>query len=837
MKLKLESVLSDQIRQQYETAMAVYPLKKAEVEQFCACLTETEADCLKFLYTYMSVNDIVSYTVGTIYHYVKSTLFMYEKVEYAKEVPQELFLTYVLSYRINNENVDDSRARLFEMLYPRVRGKSMTEAALEVNYWCCEKAAYIPTDDRTIAPLAMMKAAKGRCGEESTFTVSALRSVGIPARQCYSPRWAHCDDNHAWVEVWTDGKWNYMGACEPEPVLNKGWFTAAASKAMLVHAKAYSHFSAGEDVAYKTPIYELLNSTPVYGECRTISVRILDGGEPKEGVEVHFQLVNYSELYSIYQRTTDQDGKVSFTTGMGDIYVYAQDHGRVVLYKMDVRQEENIVLDMASGICPGEMNDLLTIDFEMNPPSEKVGKNSQDADREVHEKRLVDCGQIREAYERTFAGESDGEVNAHFLTLAKGNQEEIRKFLENSRFEETDKVQLLSTLREKDFIDTEAATLAEYMEAALPYKNHFPEEVYVSYLLAPRIANEMIVPVRAKIAERLRGENLTDGQQIWKYLRKNIQIVPSCGTDNWVADAYGMLHYGMGSEASFPVLYVAVCRSLGIPARLNPVTSEPEYLQMNGKTVEYIAVSDQKAQENETVNLTLLNQTGQSIYYNDRFSLAIWKNGIYQTLHYFGMELAESVTWKLACGSYRLLTAARQIDGSVSARTTYFNLKEDMELPVTLCQDRTKDKIRHVQLKDTVLETEVGKITLTEAMGSGKSIVIFADPGMEPTEHLFQELLECKDDYNKSGYRIVMILDRPSNNATLQRVLKELCHAGVYYLNDPDYLYQLHVDLQVGDERLPFAIAADEEKKGLFAFANYNIRTAQTMLNILKNAV
>lgn len=70
-----------------------------------------------------------------------------------------------------------------------------------------------------------VKTAYGRCGEESTFTVAALRSVGIPARQVYTPRWAHTDDNHAWVER-ADGEWYFFGACEPEPVLNLGWFNA-----------------------------------------------------------------------------------------------------------------------------------------------------------------------------------------------------------------------------------------------------------------------------------------------------------------------------------------------------------------------------------------------------------------------------------------------------------------------------------------------------------------------------------------------------------------------------------------------------------------------------------
>ena len=73
----------------------------------------------------------------------------------------------------------------------------MYDAVLEVNHWCHEKANYQPSDARTSSPLATVKTAYGRCGEESTFLVAALRSVGIPARQVYTPRWAHTDDNHA----------------------------------------------------------------------------------------------------------------------------------------------------------------------------------------------------------------------------------------------------------------------------------------------------------------------------------------------------------------------------------------------------------------------------------------------------------------------------------------------------------------------------------------------------------------------------------------------------------------------------------------------------------------
>jgi len=93
--------------------------------------------------------------------------------------------------------------------------------------------------------MSTILSARGRCGEESTFTVAALRSRHTCPPGLHS-RWAHSDDNHAWVEVWINGEWFYMGACEPEPVLDRGWFTEPARRAMLIHTKSFGAFSGKE---------------------------------------------------------------------------------------------------------------------------------------------------------------------------------------------------------------------------------------------------------------------------------------------------------------------------------------------------------------------------------------------------------------------------------------------------------------------------------------------------------------------------------------------------------------------------------------------------------------
>ena len=132
------------------------------------------------------------------------------QVPWGKLIPDNLFRTFVLFPRVNNEDPVFYHGVIWEELKDRLLDCSMEEAIQRVNLWCYEKAVYQSTDDRTANPITIMKRAYGRCGEESVLLVSALRACGIPARQVYVPRWSHCDDNHAWVEAWDGKNWNWM---------------------------------------------------------------------------------------------------------------------------------------------------------------------------------------------------------------------------------------------------------------------------------------------------------------------------------------------------------------------------------------------------------------------------------------------------------------------------------------------------------------------------------------------------------------------------------------------------------------------------------------------------
>ena len=60
------------------------------------------------------------------------------------------------------------------------------------------------------------------------------------------------------------------GACEPEPHLDMGWFTAPSKRGILMHAKVYWRLHTGEEeIMKKTPLFTEINVTSNYAPTQT----------------------------------------------------------------------------------------------------------------------------------------------------------------------------------------------------------------------------------------------------------------------------------------------------------------------------------------------------------------------------------------------------------------------------------------------------------------------------------------------------------------------------------------------------------------------------------------
>ncbi len=296
--------------------------KRREMNEALETCDEDTAWTLRYLWAAMPLSDLLDYPAELFKAYGEHGIFLWHKGPFAGKVPERIFAEYVLYHRVNDEDLADTRGFFYRMLEGRISEQNwehgsdheaengMARAALEVNYWCAEAASYEASDERTQNPLTLYGGGRGRCGEESTLVVTALCSVGIPARQVYAPLWSHCDDNHAWVEVWCQGEWHFLGACEPEERLDLGWFNQAASRAMRVRSKN---------------LKEEQNHLARYAPVLTLTVKAVDeAGKPVPGARVDFQVLNQGSFGKIATLWTDgEKGTVRFVTGRGDLLVSA----------------------------------------------------------------------------------------------------------------------------------------------------------------------------------------------------------------------------------------------------------------------------------------------------------------------------------------------------------------------------------------------------------------------------------------------------------------------------------------------------------------------------------
>jgi len=218
-----------------------------------------------------------------------------EEFPWAKELPENIFLNYLLTYRDSQEPVENWRPFFYNELYPVVKDlKTGSEVAYAVNRWIADRVKYKYTQREDQGPFETLKGGYGRCEELVIIYNDALRSVGIPARKVWTPYWTAQNDNHAWTEVWVDGKWWYTGAAEPAQDLNKAWFDKAVKKAALVFSKPYGE----PDTTEKTYLSKrgglYVNSTDVYTQSGT-------------------------------RLETDKNGKASISIGKGAYFVSAGD--------------------------------------------------------------------------------------------------------------------------------------------------------------------------------------------------------------------------------------------------------------------------------------------------------------------------------------------------------------------------------------------------------------------------------------------------------------------------------------------------------------------------------
>lgn len=746
-------------------------------------MTPEEREALTFMYAYMPIGDITDYSGDFYLKNIRSSFQARNEMPWGDSIPEDIFHHFVLPVRINNENLDESRMVFFDELKDRVKGLSLYDAVLEVNHWCHEKVIYTPSDGRTSSPLASVKTAYGRCGEESTFTVAALRSVGIPARQVYTPRWAHTDDNHAWVEAWVNGKWYFLGACEPEPVLNLGWFNGPAYRGMLMHTKVFGKYNGPEDVMERTDGYTEINVIDNYAPSAKAVITVTDAnGKPVKDALVEFKIYNYAEFNSVARKKTDADGKCSLSAGKGDMLVWASKDGKFGYSKVSFGKDGEVTI--ALNKKPG---DVETIALDIIPPVDgSIPAEVTPEQKEANAKRLLEEDAIRNKYVATFYTEEKAEALAKelgidpmktedFMIGSRGNWMEIEKFLRETPAEKrAQAMALLDVVSAKDLRDTPASVFADHLNNTPAVQSEWFNE----YIMNPRVANEFLTPYKsffaANIEPSLAKQAVENPQALVDWVKNNVSINDALNAQRIPIMPMGVWKSRIADKGSRNIFFVAVARSLGIPARIEPVARKIQYFKDNAWVdVDFEAAVQTTAKQGKVIASYQPIKALQDPKYYSHFTIAkVLPNGTLQTLNFErggNVDMGLGDTWSgllkkplsMDEGNYMLVTGTRMANGSVLAEIEFFNVEAYKTTPIQLEMRESKDEIQVIgnfNSENKFKRADNGEETsLLATTGRGYYIVALLGSRQEPTNHAMRDIAAVKKELEDWGRGIVLL--------------------------------------------------------------------------------
>lgn len=806
--------------------------------------TNEEEEALKFLYAYMPIADITDYTKAYHLNNVRTALRTRKEMPWGNKVPELLFRHFVLPMRVNNEPLDSSRTIFYRELKERVKGLSMKDAILEVNHWCHEKVTYEPSDSRTSSPLQSIRTGRGRCGEESTFTVSALRAIGIPARQVYTPRWAHTDDNHAWVEAWADGKWYFFGACEPEPVLNLGWFNAPASRAMLMHTRAFGDYQGPEEVMLRTNNFTEINLIDNYGSAARVDFKVIDmEGKPVDDAKVEFKIYNYAEFVTAVSKYTDRQGDTFLSAGKGDMIVWASKDGRFGYTKVSFGKDKNVTIQLAYD----EKHTPKEQDLDIIPPAENaIIPTVTSAQKAENNKRLAQEDALRNAYIATFPTEESMKnyrfpAAIPYIIKARGNWRTIQTFVEKHEGNIDRALKLLSTLTDKDLRDMPMDILEDNMNAT-------------SNEVSPRVEYEMILkPYKkffAKVFRKDAQKFRNDPSLLVDWVKKNIKLNPDTRAMQIPQTPISVWESRITDDRGRDIFFVDVARSLGIEAQKDLVTWKLQYKK--GK--DWVDVDfDTSVQEAAKTGKLILDYSpteyldDPKYYTHFTISKIVYGRTWIMNFEEGQLDMEGGATWAntfkkgatLDEGTYLLVTGQRMADGSVMAHTQFFTIEPGKTTRQKLDVRQESEGIKVIGSfnSENLIEKDGKEVSILSQTGRGYYVLGVLGMGQEPTNHALHDIAKMKEKLDKWGRPMVLLFTNQAEKDKFEAQKGEfgnLLKNTIFGIDkDGTVVKEIAKEMKLRNpNQLPIFIIADTFNRVVFLSQGYTIGLGEQLVKV-----
>lgn len=737
---------------------------------------------LSFLYLYMPYADIANVDKDIILDYAKAGVNL--RSTRCKDIDEDIFLNYVLFHRIGSEKIVANRTYFYNLVNGML-GDSELENIIKLNYFCGENVVYRTTDIRTQDPISIFNAGFGRCGEESIFAVSVFRAAGIPARQIYVPLWAHCDDNHAWVEVFVNGDWHYLGACEPEEILDKGWFDDASARSMIVKNILYGNIKseAKDFLGCNAGMYEI-NQTKRYADTKHIKIYLYDGEKILSNTDFNICLMNFALISPIIKAKTDIDGLYETDIGIGNIFLSLYIEKNYII-PLDLKENDIFYIDI-NEYSP-HYNEYREVFIDV-PPASTANRKKAPTKRAYKYKTKEFPNVITE--EQVFA-------------------EKMQK--------------LWDILSEKDKRDISIEVLRDCFSIKNIYEVN--EDIYLNYISNPRVYFEHLYPNREFLKDKF-----SDTKSIINFI-KEITLT----REKTITSVKGLYGTKIANALSAKIFTVNVLRSLSIPAKLE---NADVYIYKNGNfkllselnevldSLRYIDGS-YKSVDSEDFAQANLCIKGDLSGFGEDFSLSKYDNFENNLISLDKNSIKSEMT--LPAGEYVLATQNRLPNGNIFAKYNILRLESGNDYEIQL--EYAKATF------DEMLSSYILPVEIVEKLGIKDNedirLITWIKEDEEPSQHIANDLILKESLLKELKLDIIFTGDFMKKDSAVNELLSKSCKYDIHTDFGAELQETFGRSVFVNHETLPI-VALCKGERVVYAFSGYSVGSGNLIEKILE---
>ena len=517
---------------------------------------------------------------------------------------------------------------------------------------------------------------------------------------------------------------------------------------------------------------------------------------------------------------------------------YAAKDGKFGFAMFNSGEQEEVVirLDHQEGT-------LDSFEFDMVPPAPSA--NIPEVTHEMraeNDRRVKQEDSLRNAYiagckkaQNALIANTGNKTLCSIYEKTWGNYQTIADFVKyaQDKKQEIKAVNLLQNISDKDLRDINLEVLIDHFDNTPDFNifdNSIPSDIYAQYILSPRLSNEMIVPWRKTLSE-------LPVDDVVEWVKQNIEVNDDLNPQRIPISPLGVLKARKADRHSRDIFFVALARSHGIAAQINPVNGNVQHYN-NGRWVN-VDFEATEPVNNAIGYLDLQYKPDGTVAdpkYYTHFSIKKFDGNSFKLLAYDAKDpgIDDGITLStfdhptpLDEGYYILTSGTRLEDGTALTHSEFFTIKagETTKLNLVLRRPQTTVEV-------------IGQLKMRPEFLEDKEyyIIGYLDQGSEPTTHAMQDIATFRDNFETLGIPMFFAFRNDDEYENfLLKAFEGLPKTVSPYIDEDGALWKdLIENLELKEKTLPVFVIVNDKNQVIFIKQGYSIGLGEQLLkNIL----